>query len=180
MKKLVYLFLAMTLAWGALACKGDEPASNGEQPENSGSGSGSDDPDVVPSDSPANRDRIWGLFGTSDTLAHYEPLFLEHYTHAFHFPGAHTPTPDEVLRYYVPLVVQLIDRYAQAENPATASSVDPPPPLAKTIRFHLPHHNSFCIFVVLGYGLAKTQTSLIPCSRRSLSLQPFTKRIPPI
>ena len=29
-----------------------------------------------------------------------------------HFPGAHTPTPDEVLRYYVPLVVQLIDRYA--------------------------------------------------------------------
>lgn len=61
---------------------------------------------------PANRDRIWGLFGTSDTLAHYEPLFLEHYTHAFHFPGAHTPTPDEVLRYYVPLVVQLIDRYA--------------------------------------------------------------------
>lgn len=112
MKKLVYLFLAMTLAWGALACKGDESASNGEQPENTGSGSGSDDPDVVPSDSSANRDRIWGLFGTSDTLAHYEPLFLEHYTHAFHFPGAHTPTPDEVLRYYVPLVVQLIDRYA--------------------------------------------------------------------
>lgn len=63
-------------------------------------------------DSPANRNRIWGLFGTSDTPAHYEPLFLEHYTHAFHFPGAHTPTPDEVLRYYVPLVVQLIDRYA--------------------------------------------------------------------
>lgn len=63
-------------------------------------------------DSSANRDRIWGLFGTSDTPAHYEPLFLEHYTHAFHFPGAHTPTPDEVLRYYVPLVVQLIDRYA--------------------------------------------------------------------
>lgn len=54
MKKLVYLFLAMTLAWGALACKGDEPASNGEQPENSGSGSGSDDPDVVPSDSTDN------------------------------------------------------------------------------------------------------------------------------
>ena len=54
MKKLVYLFLAMTLAWGALACKGDEPASNGEQPENTGSGSGSDDPDVVPSDSTDN------------------------------------------------------------------------------------------------------------------------------
>lgn len=62
--------------------------------------------------SPKNRDRIWGIFGTSDTMVNYEPLFLEHYTHAFHFPGAHTPTPDEVLRYYVPLVVQLIDLYA--------------------------------------------------------------------
>ncbi|OUN73754.1 YqiA/YcfP family alpha/beta fold hydrolase [Barnesiella sp. An55] len=57
----------------------------------------------------ATRDRIWGIFGESDTLAHYEPLFLEHYTHAFHFPGAHTPTPDEVLRYYVPLVVKLLE-----------------------------------------------------------------------
>lgn len=58
---------------------------------------------------PATRDRIWGIFGESDTLAHYESLFFEHYTHAFHFPGAHTPTPDEVLRYYVPLVVKLLE-----------------------------------------------------------------------
>ena len=29
--------------------------------------------------------RIWGLFGEQDTLAHFEPLFLEHYIHSFHF-----------------------------------------------------------------------------------------------
>ena len=28
---------------------------------------------------PDYRDRIWGLFGEQDTLAHFEPLFLEHY-----------------------------------------------------------------------------------------------------
>ena len=36
---------------------------------------------------PEFKDRIWGLFGEQDTLAHFEPLFLEHYTHSFHFPA---------------------------------------------------------------------------------------------
>ena len=39
---------------------------------------------------PDFQDRIWGLFGEQDTLAHFEPLFLEHYKHSFHFPGGHT------------------------------------------------------------------------------------------
>ena len=52
-------------------------------------------------------DRIWGLFGENDHLAHFEPLFLQHYTHAYHFPGAHTPTAEEVWEYYVPLVEKL-------------------------------------------------------------------------
>ena len=30
---------------------------------------------------PQFRDRVWGLFGEQDTLAHFEPLFLEHYPH---------------------------------------------------------------------------------------------------
>lgn len=54
MKKLVYLFLAMTLAWGTLACKGDEPASSNQQTGDTGSGPGSDAPDVAPSDSTDN------------------------------------------------------------------------------------------------------------------------------
>ena len=55
-----------------------------------------------------NKDRVWGIFGEQDTLAHFEPLFLEHYTHSFHFPGGHTPTAEEVRTWYVPLVEKLI------------------------------------------------------------------------
>lgn len=57
---------------------------------------------------PKGRDRIWGLFGNHDTLAHFEPLFLEHYNKSFHFPGAHTPTAEEVKKYYVPLIKELL------------------------------------------------------------------------
>ena len=60
---------------------------------------------------PANKDRIWGLFGEGDTLAHFEPLFKQHYSHSFHFPGNHTPTADEVRRWYVPLAQQMFVRY---------------------------------------------------------------------
>jgi hypothetical protein len=58
--------------------------------------------------SPLFRDRVWGLFGEQDTLAHFEPLFLEHYTHSFHFPGGHTPSADEVRNWYVPLVEKMV------------------------------------------------------------------------
>ena len=57
---------------------------------------------------PEMTDRIWGLFGENDHLAHFEPLFLQQYSHAYHFPGAHTPTAEEVWEYYVPLVERLI------------------------------------------------------------------------
>ena len=57
---------------------------------------------------PDYKDRIWGLFGERDTLAHFEPLFLEHYSHSFHFPGGHTPTADEVRSWYVPLIEEMM------------------------------------------------------------------------
>lgn len=60
---------------------------------------------------PGCRDRVWGLFGEQDTLAHFEPLFLTHYSHSFHFPGAHTPTAPEVRTWYVPLAEQLLTHY---------------------------------------------------------------------
>ena len=59
---------------------------------------------------PERDDRIWGLFGENDHLAHFEPLFLQHYIHAYHFPGAHTPTAEEVREYYAPLVERLIQQ----------------------------------------------------------------------
>ena len=58
---------------------------------------------------PCYKDRIWGLFGEQDTLAHFEPLFLEHYDRSFHFPGGHTPTAEEVRTWYVPLVEKLLN-----------------------------------------------------------------------
>ena len=57
---------------------------------------------------PDLKDRIWGLFGEKDTLAHFEPIFLRHYNKSFHFPGGHTPTADEVRNWYVPLAKKLL------------------------------------------------------------------------
>lgn len=56
---------------------------------------------------PQSKERIWGLFGEQDTLAHFEHLFLEHYTYSYHFPGEHTPTAQEVKTWYVPLIEKL-------------------------------------------------------------------------
>jgi hypothetical protein len=57
---------------------------------------------------PDFKDRVWGLFGEQDTLAHFEPTFLEHYSKTFHFPGGHTPTAEEVRIWYVPLAKKLL------------------------------------------------------------------------
>ncbi len=57
---------------------------------------------------PDFQDRIWGLFGEQDTLAHFEPLFLQHYKRSFHFPGGHTPTAEEVRNWYVPLAEKML------------------------------------------------------------------------
>lgn len=57
---------------------------------------------------PYYKGRIWGLFGEQDTLAHFEPLFLEHYNRTFHFPGGHTPTAEEVRTWYVPLADKML------------------------------------------------------------------------
>ena len=54
------------------------------------------------------KDRIWGIFGEQDTLAHYEPLFLEYYNNSYHFPGGHTPTEQEVKTWYAPLAIKMM------------------------------------------------------------------------
>ena len=61
------------------------------------------------------RNRVWGLFGEADTLAHFEPLFLEHYDCAFHFPGGHTPTAEEVRLWYVPLAEKMLASFSSLE-----------------------------------------------------------------
>ena len=62
---------------------------------------------------PSSKDRIWGLFGEQDTLAHFEPLFQEHYSQSYHFPGGHTPTADEVRMWYVPLAEEMLIKFTE-------------------------------------------------------------------
>ena len=50
---------------------------------------------------------LHGLFGEQDTLAHFEPIFVEHYNQPFHFPGGHTPTSEEARTWYVPLIEKM-------------------------------------------------------------------------
>ena len=58
--------------------------------------------------SPYRKDKIWGIFGEQDSLAHYKPLFLKYYTNAYSFPGGHTPTAEEVKTWYVPLIEKML------------------------------------------------------------------------
>jgi hypothetical protein len=60
-------------------------------------------------------DKVWGLFGEQDTLAHYEPLFLQHYNVTHHFPGGHTPTSEEVKTWYVPLIEKMLMTYERPD-----------------------------------------------------------------
>lgn len=66
--------------------------------------------------SPYYKDKVWGLFGEQDMLAHYEPLFLEHYNEAYHFPGGHTPTEQEVRTWYVPLIEKMLMTFRRPED----------------------------------------------------------------
>ncbi len=68
--------------------------------------------------SPYYSGKVWGLFGSKDTLAHYEDMFNLYYDRAFHFPGAHTPTEQEVLEYYVPLIGRMLAEVPRRETPA--------------------------------------------------------------
>ena len=65
---------------------------------------------------PYYKDRVWGLFGEQDTLAHFSPLFLEHYNQAFHFPGGHTPTEQEVKTWYAPLAQKMMMEFSAKEE----------------------------------------------------------------
>lgn len=66
--------------------------------------------------SPYYKDKVWGLFGTQDPVAHFEPEFLEHYTTSHHFPGAHTPNAEEVRSWYVPLIEQMLQKFERPET----------------------------------------------------------------
>ncbi|MDO4462143.1 MAG: YqiA/YcfP family alpha/beta fold hydrolase [Bacteroidia bacterium] len=65
---------------------------------------------------PYYRDKVWGIFGEADTLARFEHLFIEHYNNVYTFPGAHTPTAEEVKIWHVPLIEKMLMTYERREE----------------------------------------------------------------
>ena len=65
---------------------------------------------------PFYRERVWGLFGEHDTLAHFSSVFLQHYDPIFHFPGGHTPNEQEVKAWYAPLAAKMMTEYPARED----------------------------------------------------------------
>lgn len=65
---------------------------------------------------PYYTDKVWGIFGEQDSLAHYQPLFLEYYNQAFHFPGGHTPTEEEVWKWYAPLIEKMLQNFHRPDD----------------------------------------------------------------
>lgn len=57
---------------------------------------------------PFNRDRVWGMFGSQDTLAHFRNLFTEYYPKAIDFDGPHTMTAGNVRQDLVPAIKQML------------------------------------------------------------------------
>lgn len=56
------------------------------------------------------KDKVWGIFGDNDSVAHYETEFLKHYIISHHFPGAHTPNAEEVKKYHIPLIKEMLGK----------------------------------------------------------------------
>lgn len=56
-----------------------------------------------------NRDRVWGMFGSKDTLAHFLNLFTEYYPTAIDFDGPHTMTAENVRQNLVPVVKRMLE-----------------------------------------------------------------------
>lgn len=66
--------------------------------------------------SPYYKDKVWGIFGENDPVAHYEQTFSEHYNIVYHFPGFHTPTAEEVETYHAPLIEKMLSTYEKPKE----------------------------------------------------------------
>lgn len=57
-----------------------------------------------------DRDRVIGLFGSQDTLAHFRDIFLEYYSTAIDYDGPHTMTADNVRHDLVPVILRTLKK----------------------------------------------------------------------
>lgn len=57
---------------------------------------------------PFNRDRVWGMFGSHDTLAHFRDIFNEYYSTAIDYDSPHTMTTENVRHDLVSVVKKML------------------------------------------------------------------------
>lgn len=62
-----------------------------------------------------NRNRIVGMFGTHDALAHFRDLFTEYYERTIDFDGPHTMTADNVQNDLVSVVKSMLNEFPPVE-----------------------------------------------------------------
>lgn len=55
-----------------------------------------------------NRNRVIGMFGSQDTLAHFRDIFMKYYSTAIDFDGPHTMTADNVRQDLVPVILRTL------------------------------------------------------------------------
>lgn len=55
-----------------------------------------------------NRNRVIGLFGSQDTLAHFRDIFLKYYDTAIDFNWPHTMTADNVRHDLIPVILRTL------------------------------------------------------------------------
>ncbi len=60
----------------------------------------------------SDRDRVWGMFGSQDTLAHFRDLFLKYYSVAIDYDGPHTMTAANVRHDLSPAIRRFLTTLA--------------------------------------------------------------------
>ena len=59
------------------------------------------------------RDRVWGFYGSQDTLAKTREEFLTYYSTVFDYDGPHTMTPDNVRYTLAPAARKILEMYTR-------------------------------------------------------------------
>lgn len=62
-----------------------------------------------------SRDRVVGMFGSQDTLAHFRYVFTGYYDRPIDYDGPHTMTADNIRNDLVPAVKSMLDEFPPVE-----------------------------------------------------------------
>ena len=64
---------------------------------------------------PFYRDKVWGFYGSQDTIAKTRDEFQEYYSMVFDYDGPHTMTPENVKISLIPRIKEIIERYPKRD-----------------------------------------------------------------